>query len=313
MRLLTDKELLKKAREACKRANKTLYFLTYTFPKSKRNAALFLYYYMRTLDDIVDKKGITKSHRINVLREHRKRMEMLYSGKTPPNITNRDRALQNFISHNPATARAIKPHMENMLTTMEIDSNNKSKLIPYKELIHYCYLGGGSPFAITLSLLDPRAGEDTKENIARTLGVGMNLTHILRDFKKDVKLEDIKVTPDEKHRFNLFGPKMDNDGLRAFARERVKEASGFLNDGKKHIMKLNGFKLKLSFSIFRWRYMSMLKKVQLRNYDLMSDYKKTKPLEYFVSSAMLLKEIFVLTANSAFEAVKKPVQWVLSR
>ncbi|MBI4176781.1 MAG: squalene/phytoene synthase family protein [Candidatus Aenigmarchaeota archaeon] len=309
-----DKALLRKAKTACKRANRALYYLTFTFPRKKRAAALFLYYYLRRLDDLVDRKGISQATRIKILREHRTRLEALFRGEPVKNMTDRDRALQKFIDYNPATARMIRPQIENLFTTMEFDSKNKSKLIAYKDLINYCYLTGSSPFMITLSLLDPRMDEKTKENVARNLGIGINLTHLLRDFRFDMKSNDVKVTRGEKLRFDIFGPNgINSEGLRAFAKQRVDEAAEFLDAGRKHVMRLSNFKLKFSLSLFRWKYASILTKMKLRNYDLMSDYGKTKPVEYLASVVMLAKDLFAVIGSTVRDIMRKPANWMHSR
>ncbi len=301
MQYLTDEDVLGKAQAACKRSNRAFYMITYTFPKEKRNAILFVYYYLRTLDDLVDRKGISEAARIKTLREHKKKMDMLYRGEIPNDMSSADRALQNFILHDPAAARAVRQQIENFFTTMEFDSKNKHKLISYKDLIRYCYLTGGSPFVLVLSLLDPRIDRKTKENIARTLGVGINLTHILRDFRADLKVNDIKVTPDERNRFNLFGAKIrNNDALRPLARERVEEAANLLSEGRKYIMKVDNFMLRMSLLLFRWKYLSILRRVKLRNYDLMSDYGKVRFVERVDAIATLMKELLFFARKSLF-------------
>ncbi|MFH0890272.1 MAG: squalene/phytoene synthase family protein [Candidatus Aenigmatarchaeota archaeon] len=298
MKSLTDRALLRKARTACKRANKVLYLLTYLFPKEKRAPTLFLYYYFRGIDDEIDKKGLTETSRMKTINYWRKRMEGLFEGKLPNDMNDKDRALYNFIQYDPKMAEGIKPQIGNIFDIMEFDSKNRNKLVSYEDLIHYCYLTGGAPFIIALSLLDQRVDETTKENIAQTLGVGIQLAHILRDFKEDLRLKDAKITTTETVKFNLLGSNLKNvETWRQFAIQRVEEAAKFLDDGRRYIKEIPSNTLKFSLALWRWKYLSILKKIQLRDYDLMSNYKKTKPRELFASLSILVKELSYVVVN----------------
>lgn len=294
MQLVTERALLRRAQAACRQANKTLYFITRLMPKRKREAILFLYYYFRIMDNMVDKKGLSKAARIKILEQSRKRMGQLFKGQTPENMDNKDMALYNFIINNPVLAKKMRPHIERLLSTMEFESKSHKKPISYEELINYCYLTGGSPFVIGSSIVDPEIGEAVTEKIARTFGIGSDLTHLLRDFKYDMRVNEAKITEEEARRFD-FNNKED---LKEFAKLRVKQAETFLNMGKKYIRKTPSLTVRITLALYRWRFLSVLKKIKMRKYDLMQNYRKTNFKEGMVSLAILAKElsyVFYLT------------------
>lgn len=291
---LTESVLLRRAGTACKRANKTLYFITHLMPKRKRDAILFLYYYFRIIDNMVDRKGLSKASKMKIIRQNKKRMNQLFRGQTPENMDNKDMALYNFILNNPALAKRMRPHIERLLSTMEFESKNKKKHITYEELINYCYLTGGAPFVIGSSIVDPRIGDSVTEKIARTFGVGSDLTHLLRDFRYDMRVNEAKITEEEAKKFD-FNNKED---LKEFAKLRVKEAEAFLNMGKRYIRKTPSLTVRITLALYRWRFLSVLKKIKMRKYDLMQDYRKTTFKEHMNSLGILAKElsyIFYLT------------------
>lgn len=284
---LTESVLLRRAGTACKRANKTLYFITRLMPKRKREATLFLYYYIRTIDNMVDKKGLSKAARTKIIEQNRKRMGQLFKGRMPVEMDNKDMALYNFVINNPTLAKRMRPQIERLLDTMVFESKNKKKHITYEELINYCYLTGGSPFIMASSMMDPGIDDSVTEKIARTFGVGSDLTHLLRDFKYDMSTNEAKITRDEARRFD-FNNKED---LKEFAKLRVKEAEAFLNLGKKYIRKTPSLTLRMTLALYRWRFLSVLKKIRMRKYDLMQDYRKTTFKEHLNSLGILAKEL----------------------
>ncbi len=294
MQLVTDEALLRKAGVACKRANKTLYAITRLLPKSKRDATLLIYYYLRVIDNMVDKKGLSKATRMKIIQQNRKKMDLLYKGKMPVEMDNKDMALYNFILGNPRLARRMRPQIERLLDTMTFESKNKKKPISYEELINYCYLTGGSPFIMASSMMDPGIEDSVSDKIARTFGVGSDLTHLLRDFRYDMRANEVKITREEASMFD-FNNKED---LKEFARLRVHEAESFLNMGKKYIKMTPSLTLRVTLALYRWRFLSILKKIKMRKYDLMENYSKTSFKEYMASLGIFAKElsyVFYLT------------------
>ncbi len=302
MQYTESEDLLRRAKASCKRSNKTLYMLTRIFPKEKRAPTFFIYYYFRELDDLIDRKELTYAERVKFLDHYRKRMDRLFRGEVLENMDRKEKSLLNFIAHNPNLAASMRPYMENLFEIMYFDSEKASKkTVSYNELIRYCYLTGGSPFMMAMSFLDPEINEATKRKVAQTFGVGSELTHILRDFVKDVGQKSTKVTKKETIKFNLFkrGNKND-DGLRKFAKYRVEEAAKFFERGKKYIGEMPGLPLKMILVLYRWRFLSVLKKIEMRNYDLMLDYDKTSFAEYIASMRILFGEIYFLVKGMLF-------------
>ncbi|MBI4167959.1 MAG: squalene/phytoene synthase family protein [Candidatus Aenigmarchaeota archaeon] len=302
MRQTTQGMLFRKAKDTCRRSNRTLYMLTYLFPKEKRAPTFFLYYYFSTIDDMVDENGLSKSAILRLINNKRKRMNQLFSGIIPKNMDDTDIALYNFIGWNPVVAAGVRPHLEKLLDVIEFDSKHKNRTISYKDMINYCHMAGGSPFFIFTSFIDQRINAATKEKIAYTFGTGIQLTNNLRDFVEDSRMRSAKITSDETAKFHLNNSIIENNSeLKEFARQRAEEAEQFLNMGRKYIKEAPSLTLKFSLAIWRWRYLYILKKIQMRDYDLFADYKKSSLSEIMASVLILSKEL-----SFAFKAALKP-------
>ncbi len=275
MRQFTDSALFRKASATCKRSNRALFTLRYLLPKDAWISGLFLYHYMRGVDDLIDKKGLSKADIEKILAQRKKRLYVLFSGRITDDMDELDMALYNFIMCDPEKAMSLLPYIESLLEMMEIDSRKKKGLLFHDKLMDYCNTAGSAPLVMAISLIDGKIDKKLRENIAVQLGIGMQLTHILRDFNSD-------CSPDSR---NGAGD------IRNLTKEKVEHANKVFDKGIKYLRKASSVKLKLIFTLYSWKYLSVLKRIEMRDYNLFSNYRKVAVAEKFAAAGILFRQL----------------------
>lgn len=195
------------------------FFYSFLFlPKPKRDAIIDVYAFCRAIDDIVDdivenSSGANAYDGARVeLDRWREELDNLYAGKpTMPIAVKLRRVLERF--------PMPKKYFEEMINGCEMDlAHNRYET--FDELYRYCYRVAAVTGLMCIEIFTYHS--PSAKDYAVNLGVGLQLTNILRDLKEDAA------------RGRVYLPQED---LRRFGYSEGDLASGKINDNFREMMK----------------------------------------------------------------------------
>jgi phytoene synthase len=171
-------------------------------PLPKRQAMSALYAFARRVDDIGD-GAISTEEKLRGLSEVRDQIAVLKSGN-PPASDSVLIALADVVSHYPLPLGAL----EELVTGCEMDCRGEV-YETFDELVTYCRCVAGSIGRLSLSIfgtIEPERGA----YLADMLGIGLQLTNILRDIVEDRQVMGRVYLP--RADLERFGCKSDASG-----------------------------------------------------------------------------------------------------
>lgn len=195
-------QLVNRSYEECRRItalfSKTFYLGTSLLSPEKRRAVWAIYTWCRRTDDLVDGPRVTQrsaSLRDN-LRVWERRLIDIFNGKARDAL---DLALVDAIGHFPEITPA--PFLD-MIKGMVMDVD-QDRFNTFDDLYLYCYRVAGTVGLMTLPIMGTDQGgrDGLRQAVepAVALGIGLQLTNILRDIGEDrlrgriyIPLEDLK-------------------------------------------------------------------------------------------------------------------------
>jgi len=220
----SDSEL-KQAWQTCARLTRrhagNFYYAFIFMPVERRRAIQALYAFCRAGDDAVDEETRDPAASLARLRE---RLDLCYDDCYIDDLTLAlAHAIRNF--------ELERRHFEELLLGVEMDLNVK-RYQSFDELRLYCYR-----VASTVGLLCLRIfGCDTEDSrkYAETLGIGMQLTNILRDIREDLERGRIYIPLEDLRRFDIDEQALFLPGSNHHLQELVKcmaaRAEAFLDE-----------------------------------------------------------------------------------
>lgn len=148
--------------------------------KKKRHALKALYYFCRAVDDAVDEASSKGQARKN-LEFWRAEIENIYVTQSPP---------QTEIARQLGIAiwqyKLPRQPFEDLLNGMEFDCGGTVEIVTEAELEKYCYCVAGAVGLQAMRIFG--VGGEQAEKFAIQLGQALQLTNILRDWRKDEQL-----------------------------------------------------------------------------------------------------------------------------
>ena len=200
---------LEKAYEYCESVTKlhakSFYFAAKFLPKPKRRAVYPIYAFCRHVDDEIDELGAgSEAEAVLAVERWKAKLIEIYAGQT---------------TDNPRAAAAdgqskVFSAWRDLLKTYKIPANLPLELIAgvlmdtsikryetFDELYVYCYRVASTVGLMSSEILgyvDPRALE-----YAEAMGIGMQLTNILRDVGEDAALGRIYLPQEDLRAFNV--------------------------------------------------------------------------------------------------------------
>ncbi len=184
-------EAWKHCADVARRAAGNFYYAFLFLPRELRRGIYALYAFLRAGDDAADDDSNGDPQ--TLLLRLRQRLDLVYSGRYCDRLT---------LALAQAHRRFIFPRepFEEMFRGLEMDLTIK-RYPTFADLRLYCYR-----VASTVGLLCLRIfGADTPEarRYAENLGIGMQLTNILRDLREDQQRGRIYLPAEDLARFNL--------------------------------------------------------------------------------------------------------------
>ncbi|XP_039139272.1 phytoene synthase, chloroplastic-like isoform X3 [Dioscorea cayenensis subsp. rotundata] len=194
---------------------------------------------LRRTDELVD--GPNASNMNNyVLDRWEERLEQIFEGRPYDML---DAALTDTVIKFPIDIKPFKDMIEGMRMDLK-----KSRYENFQELYLYCYYVAGTVGLMSVPVMgiDPKYSHgsiDKIYNAAVLLGIGNQLTNILRDVGEDALRGRVYLPQDELAQFGLsdadvFARKV-NDRWREFMREQINRARFYFNQAEQGASKLN--------------------------------------------------------------------------
>ncbi|KAI0558201.1 phytoene synthase [Gracilaria domingensis] len=218
-------KMLKTSYEECRRItavfSKTFYLGTTFLSPAKRAAIWAIYAWCRRTDDLVDGPRVQQRHDQlrDVLAEWERRLIGIFNGRATDSI---DLALVDAVEQNSdITISPFRDMIKGML--MDVD---QTRFETFDDLYVYCYRVAGTVGLMTLPIMGTvkpgREGLREAMGPALALGIGLQLTNILRDVGEDRLRGRIYLPLEDLRRFNYTEKDLFNSVLDSRYRELMK-------------------------------------------------------------------------------------------
>ena len=275
MRTVTDlAPLYEEAARATATGSKSFFFATKFFPRELAGSAHAVYWFCRTTDDIVDECADIADGRRELEGWAIATRQALEEGQSS------NRILHVFAD---AVGRHRIPHELpfELIEGMRMDLNC-TRYRNFGELRVFCYRVA-SVVGLMMSQVIGFEGE-AGLNYAIDLGIGMQLTNILRDLGEDWQRGRVYLPEDELARFGytreMLGRGEQNAAFRELMAFQIQRARGHYTSAEPGIALLNRdgrFAVQVASDV----YSQILRRIELANYDVFSERAVVPPLEKY--------------------------------
>ena len=213
-------------RRIAKQHAKNFYYAFRTLPARKRRAIYAAYAFCRFCDDIADEDIPLEQKQSGFARMRRRLAESQNGRASDPLLTALDDASRAF---------GIPTHrFEEIIEGVEMDLT-RTRFRTFEELRGYCYKVASVVGLICIEVFgydDPKA-----RDYAVDLGLGMQLTNILRDIKEDSERGRIYIPLDEMASFGYSEQNLVNgvvnDSFRELMTFQAARARGYFASGRR--------------------------------------------------------------------------------
>ncbi|MFB6291497.1 MAG: presqualene diphosphate synthase HpnD [Candidatus Bipolaricaulia bacterium] len=205
---------------------KNFYWAILTLPQDKRSAVYTIYTFARRCDDIAD-----SSWKLSKKEEHLERVKgnlnQLYEGNPSGKLYE---ALERTVTE----YEIPRTYFTQLVQGVEMDLT-KERYSTFKDLKIYCFRVAS---VVGLMLIEIFGYTDSKaKKYAIDLGLGMQLTNIIRDVAEDYRRGRIYIPEEDLEKFNCDFSEVDSQGINRQFRKlmdfEATRAREFFQSGKK--------------------------------------------------------------------------------
>ncbi|XP_075489597.1 phytoene synthase 2, chloroplastic-like [Primulina tabacum] len=224
-------EAYERCKDICAEYAKTFYLGTLLMTEDRQKAIWAIYVWCRRTDELVD--GPNAAHLSSaVLDRWEERLEDIFDGRPYDML---DAALTDTVHSFPLD---IKP-FKDMIEGMRMDTM-KNRYANFHELYLYCYYVAGTVGLMSVPVMGIAAESSLSAlsiyNAALYLGIGNQLTNILRDVGEDASRGRVYLPQDELGKFGLrdediFSRKV-SDEWRGFMKEQITRARFYFDQAE---------------------------------------------------------------------------------
>ncbi|XP_057785572.1 phytoene synthase 2, chloroplastic-like [Salvia miltiorrhiza] len=226
-----------RCRDLCAEYAKTFYLGTQLMTEERQKAIWAIYVWCRRTDELVD--GPNAAHLSSTLDRWEGRLEDIFNGRPYDML---DAALTHTVHKFPLD---IKP-FKDMIEGMRMDTR-KDRYANFEELYIYCYCVAGTVGLMSVPVMgiapESLLSDQRIYNAALYLGIGNQLTNILRDVGEDASRGRVYLPQDELARFGLsdkdvFSGKV-TDGWKEFMKEQITRARFYFDQAEEGATQLH--------------------------------------------------------------------------
>ncbi len=270
-----DNKKLEIAYQHCRNITKTyaksFYFSSYFLPQNKKNSAYAVYAFCRYMDDLVDRSVFisgspeTQQNKIvEAINTWKNDLRSVYAGDfidNPIMIAWKDTLSKYHIPMELPNELIDGVFMD--LTIKRYDD--------FEQLKKYCYKVASVVGLMTIEIF----GYENKEafEYAIDLGIGMQLTNILRDVKEDAERNRIYIPQNDLKNFNyseddLLNFRLNNNFVEMM-KYQISRAEEYYNKADIGIKMLNKDS-RLTVGLMSHNYRKILNEIKQNNFDVFS-------------------------------------------
>lgn len=266
---------LEKAYEYCESITKThaksFYFAAKFLPKHKRRPIYALYALCRKVDDEVDEIGENnEAQAVRAVERWQCKLEEIYEGKSE-NSSNENQNLVFKAWHDLLKSYKIPKKLPFELMQGVLMDTNINRYETFDDLYVYCYRVASTVGLMSSEIFGYK--EPKTLEYAEALGIGMQLTNILRDVKEDAAMGRIYLPQEDLRRFDvseeqIFANKYDANFI-ALMKFQIGRARDYYRKSEKGISLLEKdtrFTVLLASRI----YARILDEIERQNHDVFS-------------------------------------------
>lgn len=262
------KEAYERCRCVCEEYGKTYYLGTRLMTEERQKAIWAIYTWCKRTDELVDGPNAALTDKV-VLDRWEERLHEIFEGRPYDML---DAALADTVYKFPID---IKPFMD-MIEGMRMDTR-KSRYHSFQELYQYCYYAGGTVGLMSVPVMgiapESHASLHKIYNAALHLGIGNQLTNILRDVGEDALRGRVYLPQDELAQFELSDEdilsRRVTDQWRDFMKEQIARARFYFDQaegGASQLSKVSRWPVWAALLLYR----EILDAIEDNNYDNLS-------------------------------------------
>ena len=262
-----EREAIEKAYKYCesitKSHAKSFYFAAKFLPKHKQKAVYPIYAFCRHVDDEIDEIGDGNEVKaVETVKKWRTQLENLYNGNENPALGTQHSALVFAAWNDLLKTYKIPQNLPLELIQGVLMDTNIKRYETFDELYVYCYRVASTVGLMSSEILgysDKKALE-----FAEAMGIGMQLTNILRDIKEDAAMNRIYLPQEDLKKFGvseeqIFENKFDNN-FEQLMKFQIERARSFYQKGEQGIALLGK-----RFAVYRFACVTHIRKDFRRN------------------------------------------------
>jgi 15-cis-phytoene synthase len=265
-----------------RRHAKSFHFAASFLPHEKRSQVFPIYAFCRHVDDEIDEiPDGDEVAAVEAVERWRSRLEALYAEQYDPDAETDEGKRNVFIAWR-HMLRSYSIPIEHPLDLIKgvVQDTYKKRYDNFQELYEYSYRVASTVGLMSSEILgysEPRALE-----FAEAMGIGMQLTNILRDIKEDAERGRIYLPKEDLERFGLdeseiLDGKM-SDRFRQMMIFQVERARGFYSKGEQGIPMLDAdsrFTVLLASRV----YGRILKQIERLDYNVFLERASTSKVQ----------------------------------
>lgn len=282
------------SRQLCEQFATSFYAAAQFLPLEKKNAAYALYGFCRYTDNIVDGEGTSDYKRKHLLLWK----NALHAQWENPQL---DHSILHAFVHTCQEYGIPKELGLALIEGLEKDLK-KTEYADFDELYAYCYAAGGIPGLLMASV----SGAPTSAYPAAvSLGIGMQLTNILRDIKEDAQRGRVYLPMQEMNEYgystNELKNEQTNEPFHLLMNFQIQRARDYYSEAEKALEQVDP-EIRLALELCLAYYREILSEIEKNHHDVFT----TRALVTEERKKELLSETIAKLLRQA-ERLKDPV------
>lgn len=269
-----------------RRHAKSFYFAARFLPPHKQRAVFPIYAFCRHVDDEIDEIGSAgdEAKAVETVGKWKRQLENLYAGREKNESVSQSSKLVFAAWRDLLKTYRIPQNLPLELIEGVLMDTYKKRYENFEELYLYCYRVASTVGLMSSEILGYR--DEKALDFAEALGVGMQLTNILRDVKEDAAMGRIYLPSDELEKFGvserqIFENRFD-ENFGSMMKFQIERARAFYVEGEKGIALLerdSRFTVLLASRI----YGQILDEIEKQNYDVFARRARTTKRQKILS------------------------------
>lgn len=267
-------------KEYTKTRAKNFYYGFAILPPRKRNAIYAAYSFSGHVDDIADELT-DRAEQVRQLAEARDRLRQCYAGqRSGPLFTALGGAVDRF--------GVPREYFEELVNGVEMDFTI-NRYATWDELHRYCYRVAGMVGLICVSIFGTKPAQYATD-AALSMGVGLQIVNIMRDVREDAERGRVYFPADELAAHGLSADDIlachYDERFAAMMRQQGQRAHRYFRRGQR-LLPLLDLRSRMCVNVLQGIYQEILKRIEARNYDVLTERVSLSGREKLTSIAAL--------------------------